>query len=74
MRNWRNQMNAADIQSEEMEEEIRQLNKKLDEAHDLYNRLSTTQKQLILAKQDAFKACDKLNQKSYHNLTFISVN
>ena len=54
-------MNAACIQSEKMEEEIKQLNKKLDKAHDLQDRLSTTQKQLTLARQDALEAYDKLS-------------
>ena len=67
-------MNAACIQSKEIKKEIRQLNKKLDKAHDLQNRLSTTQKQLILTKQNAFKAHDKLNQKSYHDLILTFVN
>ena len=67
-------MNAACIQSEEIEKEIKQLNKKLDKAHDLKDRLSTTQKQLTLAKQNAFEACDELNRKSYHNLTPTPIN
>ena len=37
-------INAACIQSEKIEEKIRQLNKKLDKIHDLQNRLSTIQK------------------------------
>ena len=43
-------MNAACVQSEKMEEEIKQLNKKLDKAHDFQDRFSTTQEQLTLAK------------------------
>ena len=54
-------MNAVCIQSEEIKEEIRQLNKKLVEAYNFPNKFSITQKQFILAKQDAFKACDELN-------------
>ena len=67
-------MNAAYIQSEEIEKEIRQLNKKLDKAYDLQDRLSTTQKQLTLARQDAFEACDKLNWKSYYDPTPTPIN
>ena len=67
-------MNAACIQSKEMEEKTRQLNKKLDKAHDFQDRLSTTQKQLTLAKQDAFEARDKLNWKSYHDPTPTPIN
>ena len=60
-------MNAACIQSEEMEEEIRRLTKKLDETQDL-------QEQLTLARQDAFEARDELNRKSYHDPTPTPVN
>ena len=67
-------MNVACIQSEEIKEKIRQLNKKLDKAHDLQDRLATTQKYLTLARQNAFKIRDKLNQKSYHNPTLTLVN
>ena len=57
-------MNATCIQSEEIEKKIIQLNKKLHRAH----------KQLTLVRQNALKALDKLNQKSHHNLAFISNN
>ena len=70
----RESMNVVYIQSEEIEKEIRQLNKKLDKAHNLQNRLLTTQEQFILARQNAFEVRDKLNKKLYHNLTFTSVN
>ena len=56
-------INVACIQSEEMEEEIQQLNKKLDKAYDLQDKFSTIQKQLILVRQDVFKTHDKLNWK-----------
>ena len=67
-------MNAACIQSEEIEKKIRQLNKKLNKAHDLQDKLSTTQEQLTLVKQDAFEVCDKLTRKSYYDPTFTSIN
>ena len=67
-------MNAACIQSEKMEKEIKQLNKNLNKAHDLQDKLSTTQEQLTLAKQDSFEACDELNRKSYYNPISIPVN
>ena len=67
-------MNAACIQSEKMKEEIRQLNKKLDKAYNLQDRLSTTQKQLTLIKQNIIEAHDKLNWKSYHNPIPTPVN
>ena len=67
-------MNAACIQSEKMEEEIRQLNKKLNKAYDLQDMLSTIQEQLTLARQDVFEAHNELNWKSYHNLIPTPIN
>ena len=67
-------MNTTYIQSEEIEQEIKQLNKKMDKAYDLQNRLSTTQKQLTLARQDVFEAYDKLSWKTYPNPALIPVN
>ena len=60
-------MNAACIQSEEMEEKIRRLIKKLNKAQDL-------QEQLTLVRQDAFEAHDKLNRKLYHDPTPTPIN
>ena len=67
-------MNAACIQSEKIEEEITQINKKLNKVQDFQDRLSIIQEQLTLVKQDTFEVRDKLNWKSHHDLTPTSIN
>ena len=48
-------MNTASIQSEKIKKKIEQLNKKLYKVYNLQYKLSETQKQLFLAKQNTLE-------------------
>ena len=56
-------MNVASIQFKKIEKKITQLNKKLNKIDNLQYRLSKTQKQFTLMRQNALKIDDKLNHE-----------